>query len=131
MQNKVQKKGPDPTISKVLGHYVRTVDVDYTPSSMTRKFIYPKVRKWGAETITDAMDEFVRRCDSNPKYEESNRYKGADFWFRFLCDEQVKLAKRRKENKDDDGIPRITRRQSSTTQSGSGEGSSGKLLAVQ
>ena len=131
MQNKVQKKGPDPTISKVLGHYVRTVDVDYTPSSMTRKFIYPKVRKWGAETITDAMDEFVRRCDSNPKYEESNRYKGADFWFRFLCDEQVKLAKRRKEHKDDDGIPRITRRQSSTTQSGSGEGSSGKLLAVQ
>jgi hypothetical protein len=131
MQKKVQKKGPDPTISKVLGYYISTVDVEYTPSSMTRKFIYPKVRKWGVETITDAMDEFVRRCDSNPKYEESNRYKGADFWFRFLCDEQVKLAKRRKENNSDDRIPRIRRSKKPTTQQRGREGSARELLEVQ
>ena len=80
---------------------------------MTRKYVSSKVRKWGKETIKEAIDEFVRRCDANKAFADRSRFKGIDFWFRFNVDEMVALSKRRKEEQHV-GIPRLASRQKPT-----------------
>ena len=119
MQEKVEKeaKGPSLPISRTLSYYRRKVDMNTAIRKQTRFFIQGKVKKWGEDNVKAGIDEFMRRCELNKSLSDSQKYKGADFWFRFLCDEYVNLAKQRKEDQYD-GIPRIPSRSKSTAQQG-------------
>ena len=109
---KTKSKGPDPTISFILNYYKKNIYSDGADGKV-RYYIHAKNRKWGKDTIIEALDEFKLRCKSNSSYEERMRYKGPEFWFRYTCDEMVALSKRRKDTSYV-AIPRISRGQKST-----------------
>jgi hypothetical protein len=103
MQPKVtpkKDKVPNKSVTRLIAYYMKNVDPDSSNGIGVRRSVYTKLSKWGGENLKNGIDEFVRRCDLNVSLNDRMRYKGANYWFRFVCDEYVTLAKRRKETND-------------------------------